>query len=241
MPAPIKELDLSDVQDADLVFLAGQSWYLSPSQPIEAFLTSPQVRTYLKNRPVVTINGCRNMWAMAQKEVRKQLASMEARYVGHIVLQDYAPNLISVVTIFRWLFRQQKAATRIWPAAGVSDADMAGASRFGKLIQSALEQNDLEQLQSALVAAGSVPYKPSLVFVEKTGHRIFGFWAKFIRKAGDRNSPDRRFRLRLFVYYLFFVLYVVSPFGLLFFYLTYPLRMAGIRKEKADLLLNLKE
>ena len=107
------------------------------------------------------------MWAMAQKEVRKQLVSMEAQYVGHIVLQDYAPNLISVVTIFRWLFRQQKAATRIWPAAGVSDADMAGASCFGKLIQSALEQNDLEQLQSALVAAGSVPYKPSLVFVEK--------------------------------------------------------------------------
>lgn len=49
MPAPIKNLDFSDVEDADLVIISGQSWYLSPSQPIQAFLQDNWVRSYLNN------------------------------------------------------------------------------------------------------------------------------------------------------------------------------------------------
>ena len=70
------------------------------------------------------------------------------------------------------------------------------------------------------------------MFIEKVGHRMFGFWAKFVRRKGGFGNPQRRFRLNLFCIYLFTALYVISPFGLLFFYLTYPFRHISQHKKE---------
>jgi hypothetical protein len=165
MPAPIKEPDFSGVEDADLVILSGQSWYLSPSQPIEAFLQNERARAYMKGRPVVTLNGCRNMWAMGQKEIRKQLALAGAHYAGYIVLQDEHPNLVSLFSIVSWLFYDKKDAHGLIPHAGVTDSNISAASRFGTPLLKALKNADFSNLQQELVDLDSVPYRSFLVFV----------------------------------------------------------------------------
>ena len=231
----IEPVDLSGaVAEADLVIVAGQSWYLSLSTPLHAFFQSPEVRAYLHGRPVVFVNGCRNMWVMTQSETRRYLREIGARYVGFIELHDRAPNLVSVLTIIRWLFYGRKEATRLLPAAGVSQRDVADADRFGLIILRTLYDGQWEQLQERLMREGAVTFIPHLYFIERNGYRMWGRWAHFVRRRGDAGDPRRQGRLRLFKAYLFFVLYAVSPFGLLFYWLTYPLRRATLIRAQRE-------
>ena len=231
----IEPVDLSGaVAEADLVLVVGQSWYLSLSTPLHAFFQSPEVRAYLHGRPVVFVNGCRNMWVMTQHETRRYLREIGARYVGFIELHDKAPNLVSVLTIIRWLFYGRKEATRLLPAAGVSQRDVADADRFGLVILRTLYDGQWEQLQERLMREGAVTFIPQLYFIERNGYRMWGRWAHFVRHRGGPGDPRRQGRLRLFKAYLFFVLYAVSPFGLLFYGLTYPLRRAALKRAQRE-------
>ena len=234
----IEPVDLSGaVAEADLVIVAGQSWYLSLSTPLHAFFQSPEVRAYLHGRPVVFVNGCRNMWVMTQSETRRYLREIGARYVGFIELHDKAPNLVSVLTIIRWLFYGRKEATRLLPAAGVSQRDVADADRFGLILLRTLYDGQWEQLQERLMREGAVTFIPHLYFIERNGYRMWGRWAHFVRRRGGAGDPRRQGRLRLFKAYLFFVLYAVSPFGLLFYWLTYPLRRAALERARREVCL----
>ena len=236
----IDPVDLSGaVAEADLVIVVGQSWYLSLSTPLHAFFQSPEVRAYLHGRPVVFVNGCRNMWVMTQSETRRYLREIGARYVGFIELHDRAPNLVSVLTIIRWLFYGRKEATRLLPAAGVSQRDVADADRFGLILLRTLYDGQWEQLQERLMREGAVTFIPHLYFIERNGYRMWGRWAHFVRRRGDAGDPRRQGRLRLFKAYLFFVLYAVSPFGLLFYWLTYPLRRATLKRAQREVCLML--
>ena len=231
----IDPVDLSGaVAEADLVIVTGQSWYLSLSTPLHAFFQSPEVRAYLHGRPVVFVNGCRNMWVMTQSETRRYLREIGARYVGFIELHDRAPNLVSVLTIIRWLFYGRKEATRLLPAAGVSQRDVADADRFGLILLRTLYDGQWEQLQERLMREGAVTFIPHLYFIERNGYRMWGRWAHFVRHRGGAGDPRRQGRLRLFKAYLFFVLYAVSPFGLLFYWLTYPLRRAALERARRE-------
>ncbi|SSY94563.1 Uncharacterised protein [Aggregatibacter aphrophilus] len=69
IPAPIEPPTL-ERKTYDLVIIAYSVWFLSPSQPITAFLQSEQAKA-LKNTPVITLIGCRNMWLMAQEKMKK--------------------------------------------------------------------------------------------------------------------------------------------------------------------------
>jgi len=236
----LKVFDFSDINDADLVIISGQPWYLSPSLPLHAFFQDEKVKAYLKGKLIVNISGCRNMWVMTQSKIRQYISQAGGHYVGHIVLQDNAPNLVGVITIVRWLLYNKKEATRWLPAAGVSDEDIKNASRFGVTINETLENGKWNDLQNRLMQEKAIDYRPSVIFVEKVGHRMFGIWANFIRKKGGYQDKRRAFRIKLFCFYLFFVLYVVSPIGLLVFYLTYPLRIKSINKNKKEMCYNLK-
>ena len=58
----------------DLVILCYQVWFLAPSQPVAAFLLGDEGARLLRNKPVVTVVACRNMWMMAHDRVRARLA-----------------------------------------------------------------------------------------------------------------------------------------------------------------------
>jgi len=235
IPCRLKPIDLSDVQDVDLVIVAGQSWFLSHSIPLHGFFQSDEIRSYLKGRKIVTVDGCRNMWVMKQLKTREYISHIGAAYSGAIVLQDKAPNLLSAITILRWLLKNKKEATRFLPAAGISPADLQHATCFGDILVDTLKHQTFESLQAKLMEKKSLTFVPTVYFVEKNGFKLWGQWARLVLKKGAYNSPAREPLLRLFKYYLFFVLFVISPFGLLFFYLTYPFRRASLRKAEHEI------
>jgi len=232
IPCELQPLSLNGQEHFDLVIVAWQPWYLSPSIPIHAFFQHETAKKLLSGKPVITIIGSRNMWIMAHERIREYLRSMQARLVGNIVLYDKAPNLLSVVSIIHWLFTGEKGRyLQIIPPAGVSDEDIKNSSKFGDIILDSINRNDLEHLRPSLVKAGAVDILPSLVMLEKRGKIFFRIWAAFILKKGTYGDPARIVRIRLFKYYLLTVIYLVSPFASLLYYILKPFRKKAIKKQ----------
>jgi hypothetical protein len=225
-------LSLNGQENFDLIIVAWQPWYLSPSIPIHAFFQHETAKKLLSGKPVVTIIGSRNMWIMAHERIREYLKPMQAKLVGNIVLYDKAPNLISVISIIHWLFTAKKGRyLKIITPAGVSDDDIRNASKFGDIILDSIRRDDLEHLRPSLVKAGAVDVIPSLVMLEKRGKIFFRLWAAFILKKGDYGDSARITRVRLFKYYLLTIIYIVSPFAGLFYYILKPFRKKALNRQ----------
>jgi len=135
----------------DLVILAYQVWYLSPSIPVNSFLKSEYAKKLLENTPVITVIGCRNMWAMAQEKMKVILKDTGAKLVGNIALVDRHINHISVITIVEWMFSgEKKKYLGIFPKPGVSEKDIQESSKFGTIILNILKKYSLEIFQNEL-------------------------------------------------------------------------------------------
>ena len=223
-PSGIKPIELSDVEDADIVMIVGQSWYLSPSLPIQSFMQDETTRQYLNGRNVVFVNVCRNMWLMTSRWLKQEMRKINANLIGQIILQDEHQNLVSALTIVRWLMYGKKAPSLGLPAAGIAEKDIKDATRFGQIIANNFENGKTAELQDDLLSAGAIHYKPSVLFLEKVGYRMFGLWAPFIRRRGEYGDKRRKTRLNMFFYYLLFVLFILSPFAQIVFWLTAPFR-----------------
>ncbi|WDF68501.1 hypothetical protein PQ465_19670 [Sphingobacterium oryzagri] len=214
----------------DLIVLHYQVWYLSPSIPINSFLKSSYAKALLADKPVITVSGSRNMWALAQDKVKVLLHDVHATLVGNIALTDRHHNLISVVTIVDWMFSGiKRRAYGVFPMPGVAKKEIANADKYGKIIQPYLKKGTFGGLQNELVANGAVDYRFFLVSMDQKGNRMFGIWSSLIVR-----NPQKRTRLiTLFKYYVVFAIYGVSPIVYLIELLLYPLLyFVKYRKEK---------
>ncbi|KLT70655.1 hypothetical protein [Flavobacterium sp. ABG] len=212
----------------DLVLFHYQVWYLSPSIPINSFLKSDSAKKLLNNTPVITISGSRNMWIMAQEKIKVLLQEANAKLVGNVALVDRVGNLISVITIVEWMFSGvKKKYLGIFPLPGVSDKDIKESDKFGTLMLSGFNQNNLADLQPKLVAIGAVKISPYLVTVDKTANKIFNKWSNLIYK----NQKNRKMLLKLFNVYLFLAIWLISPIVYILHLITYPVKLNTIKKE----------
>jgi len=182
--------------------------------------------------PVITVIGSRNMWVSAQNTVRDYIHEAGGHLAGNILLFDRASNLLSVVSIVRWMFQGKKDRfMKIIPPAGVSDVDILGAVKYGHCISQALKNGNLEGLWQQLIDLGSVDVNPAIVMMEKRGIIMFRIWASFILKKGAYGDKNRLFRVRLFKYYLLVVIYLVSPFASVLYAVIKPFRKRTIKKQ----------
>lgn len=220
-------------QDYDLVILGYQIWYLTPSLPINSFLESAEAKKMLKNTPVITVIGCRNMWIKAQEKMKQKLNKLEANLVGNIVLADRHINHISVVTISYWMMSGKK--DRMWnlfPKPGVSQNDIDSVSKFGSVISKHLKEPNFKKLQDDLLKEDAVRIKPFLVTVDKRANLIFSKWATLIKSKSDKDTSKRHFWAKVFNYYLLFAIWVLSPIVFVLFLLTYIFNINQIKKDK---------
>jgi hypothetical protein len=212
----------------DLILLNYQVWYLTPSIPINSFLKSPEAKILLNNTPVVTITGSRNMWVMAQEKVKVLLKQNNALLKGNIALVDRVGNLISVITIVEWMFSGvKKRYLGIFPLPGVSDKDINESTKFGEVILSGLKENNLDNLQSKLVAIDAVRISSYLVTVDRTANKIFSKWSNLIINKGE----SRKSWIKVFKVYLLLAIWLISPIVYILHLLTYPLKVQKIREE----------
>jgi hypothetical protein len=216
-PCKLKPFNINLNTNFDLILISGQVWYLSPSIPVNSFLKTPKTADLLKNKPIITVWGTRNMWAGAQETVKKSLKEINAYLVGNIVLIDKHNNLTSVLTIIRWLMKGKKEKSFFLPPSGISENDISDAEKFGIPILNSLKNTNFSSLQAELLKINAVEINYPILKLEQNGTRIFKIWNKIITNRRKYGHHKRLTAIRIFKYYLLFVIFIISPIAWIFF------------------------
>ena len=209
------EVDVEGIKTGkryDLLIIAYQPWFLSPSLPMTSFMQSEFASSLINGTRVLTIIGARNMWLNAQEKIKKHILRLGGHLVGNIAFVDSSPNLVSTLTVIRWAFKGQKGASKWLPEAGIQQNEINRAPGFGTAIIKAIEGDQWDDLQDRLVTLGAVELKPGLILLEETGIKQFKIWARKIKKKGGLESPERKPIVLLFKNILITGIFVLSPF-----------------------------
>lgn len=211
-PPPIERCGIGADDHYDLVVLGYQVWFLSPSQPMAAFLKSAEAAV-LRDRPVITVVGCRNMWVTAHQAMLKLLRDLGARLVDNVVLTDEGPLWATFITTPWWLLTGNKGPLLgLLPEAGISAGAISRSVRFGKALNAALprlgkagEGPFLRGLQAATV-------QPLTLLAERIAYRSFRIWGRLLRAVGRPGSVGRKPILAIYVVFLITIIVTVLPF-----------------------------
>lgn len=206
VPAPLLPFEWKEPA-YDLIILGYQAWFLSPSIPSNSLLSHPDFKAILKDTPVITITGARNMWLNAFERIRGSLEQAGAKLVGSIALVDRHPNPVSFVTIFHWMLHGKKDRyLNIFPVPGVAVSDITRTAEFGAIVLPCLAKNEWAGMQAELVSRDAVAWKYRFMLIESKARIIFSAWARFIVKKKNRTPW-----LIAFKYYLLIALFVGAP------------------------------
>lgn len=233
-PPAIQPSTLRGDEDFDLVILAYQVWFLSPSLPITGFLQSPLAGRLLAGKPVVTLIGCRNMWLMAQEQVKEILSSLGAKLVGNVALVDAAGGALSFFATPMWVLTGNKGPRLggLIPKAGVDPDEIVATERFGQRISTCLmDEQPLDE--TLLRGLGAVKVNERFIASEKTARRGFGIWGKWLRSIGP--GGDRKRKPVLLLYATFLILFICTfiPLSVLVKALLAPFTRKRIKAQKS--------
>lgn len=218
----------------DAIVLAYTVWYLSPSPPISAFLQSNEGRLLIADTPVITVTACRNMWVLAQEQVKQMLAAAGARHCDHIALIDQGSSLATFFTTPRWMLSGRKDRwLGVFPPAGVSESEIAASSRFGRALLEALRADELDGSRPVLSGLGAVRVDDRLLASERIGQRSFRIWGRLLRRIGGPGSPRRKPVLAVYVVFLIAMIVIVVPPSMLIRTLLRPFQSRRMARERA--------
>lgn len=232
-PPPIKESALSGDEDFDLIILAYQVWFLSPSLPTTAFLQSPIAAKLLDGKPVITLIACRNMWLMAQEAVKEMLLGLNARLIGNVALIDEAGSLGSFLATPVWVLTGSKGPHwgGLIPRAGVSADKILACRRFGqRIVETVLAGQPLDE--SLLRGLGAVDVDEKLIASETMAKRGFRLWGKLFRRLGPPGSLLRKPLVLVYASFLLTFIIVFIPISMLLKILLAPLTRRRIADQK---------
>ncbi len=223
----------------DLIILGYQTWFLSPSLPISSLLQLDKFKEVVKNTPVITIIGARNMWINSQKSINKRIAEAGGKMVGNIPFIDRNNNYASAVTILYWMLTGKKdRMLKIFPVPGVGQNDIDQAPKFGEMIEKHISAKTLNNLQHDVVKTNHIEVSTNILFIENRAKRIFMIWAKLITKF-KTGTVARKVFVTLFKYYLLIALFVVAPIVLAIYkLLILPFVYKSVEHEKNNIRYN---
>jgi hypothetical protein len=233
-PDPVQPLDVPEEAEFDLIILAYQVWFISPSLPTTAFLQSDQARKLLHGKPVITVIGCRNMWLMAQERMKALLGNIGATLVDNVALAERTHGAISVITTPWWLLSGNRGPylKGLLPRAGVWESDIRAASRFGKVLALQLIESGVPTSQPCFKGLGAVTVHPGLISSELIVQRSFKLWGALLRKCGKPGAKLRRAVLGLYVLFLIAMLLTIVPVVFVLKTLLSPLMRARIARQR---------
>ncbi len=208
--------EVKDIEDDyDLIILGYTVWYMSPSIPITAFMQSAQAKKIFKDKPVVTLIACRDMWVLAQEKMKNLLLNVDAKHIDNVALTDQGKGAYSLVTLPRYLLTGKKNSFAFFPPAGILDSDIANASRFGERLNQALKQDKEKTAEPLLKNLGAVNIDGKLIATEKIANRSFQVWTRLIKLSGEKYSLGRKMTITIYVAFLILLLITVVPLNII--------------------------
>jgi hypothetical protein len=159
-----------DTDSGELVILGYQVWYLAPSLPIRSLLKAhPEA---VRNRRVVSLIACRNMWYSAAIEVSGLLQSAGARSVEVVAATDTRRQSTSLVTTLHWLLTGRREPFLWFGRAGIGDAELARVAGAGRCIA-----------ESGQCPQAAAPIVSSLAAADLLAGTVFRRWGVTVRSA----------------------------------------------------------
>lgn len=207
--------ELENPQGFDLIIVGYQPWFLSPSMPISAFLLSDEAKIILKDKPVITVIGCRNMWIEAHKTMKSLIEDCGARLIDNVVLKDQSGPLESFITTPRWMLTGKKEPFLGLSRAGISEDEIERSVRFGERLVEKLQENSHLSSEPLLQNLGAVEVDQRFIASEKIAKRSFRIWGALIRQFGKRGSLSRIPILSFYILFLVTLIVTVVPLNMM--------------------------
>jgi hypothetical protein len=231
---PLQPLAVDTAKRFDLVILAYQVWFLSPSLPVTGFLKGDAAKKLLRDTPVVTVIACRDMWLMAQEQVKALLVARGARLVGNVALVDEAGTMGSFLATPLWVLTGNKGPRLggLIPRAGVRPEQIVNSRRFGDRMREVLARGGRID-ERLLQHLGAVRVNERLIASEKTARRSFLIWGKLLRSLGRQGSFFRKPVLFVYILFLLTLILTFLPLSMLVKALLAPLTRERIAEQKA--------
>lgn len=224
----VASVDLAD--SYDLIILGYTIWFLSPSIPVTGFLQTEQAARLFRDKPVVTVIGCRDMWLIGQEKMKTLLKGLGARLLDNVALTDQGRSLYTFVTTPRWMLTGKKDRFWFFPRAGVADEEIKRVDRFGKRLNQALAL-DLEKGEGPLLSGlGAVNVNGKLIATEAIAHRSFLIWSRLIKRAGPPDSRGRNIIITIYAVFLLCLVVSVVPLNMLVRRLLSPFRKKALAR-----------
>ena len=183
----------------ELVILAYQVWYLAPSLPIRSLLKAhPEA---VRERDVVSVIACRNMWYSAVVEVTGLLRSAGARRVDVVTATDTRRSSTTLVTTLRWLLTGKREPFLWFGRAGIGEDELSRVKGVGRRVAASLP-----------CPPDAAPVVPALAAADLLAGRVFRRWARLVRSAKQAGSAAYAVTLIAFVLGLSTAIVVGLPF-----------------------------
>lgn len=212
-PPEIKPVSFNPDEKFDLIILAYQVWFLSPSLPIQGFLKSEYARV-LRDTKVITLVGCRNMWHSASERMKKMISKLGGIHLDNVVITHQGLPLATFITTPRLLLTGKKdKAFGILPPGGFRHEDIDSLSRFGKHLANHLDTLSQQSNQPLLNGLSAVEVNQNYVIPEWIGQQLYRPWAKIVRFFGKSGSGTRKPIVLLFGIQLIFAIPIVLLFS----------------------------
>jgi hypothetical protein len=213
-PCEIEEFE-EDTNEYDLIILSYQVWFLSPSIPISSFLKSDWAKKKLKNKPIITLIGCRNMWIMAQEKIKNMLLNLDAKLIDNVVLIDKGNSVETFITTPRWMLTGKKDSIFGLSSAGINESEIIKSQRFGRALVDALKNDKEKENKSLLYGLKAVKVNTKLIKSEQIGTKSFMIWGKLIRKIGKPGDIKRKPIVLLYLVFLILMIITVVPLNMI--------------------------
>jgi hypothetical protein len=156
--------------------------------------------------------------------------------VDNVVLVDQGPAWATFVTTPRWLLTGRKDGFwGVFPPAGVSEADIAGAARFGHALVDARHLLQSGPDAPLLSGLGAVRVNPGFIASERIGQRSFRVWGRLLRAIGKPGHRGRRAVLLIYLAFLVSLILTVVPVSAVLRALLRPLARQRMDREVARL------
>ncbi|MFN8089655.1 MAG: hypothetical protein U0R81_11915 [Mycobacterium sp.] len=174
-----------DTEPDEVVILAYQVWYLAPSLPARTLIkTHPEA---FRDRRVITVIACRNMWYSAAIEVAGLLRSAGARSVEVVAAIDTRPQAVTFVTTLRWLLTGKREPFMRFGRAGVGADELERVARVGRELAAGHRPTD------------AAPVVPTLAAADLLAGKLFRRWGATVRSAGRVGPVAQAASLVVFV------------------------------------------
>ena len=170
----------------ELVILAYQVWYLAPSLPIRSLLKAHPGA--FRDRRVVSVIACRNMWYSAAIEVCGLLRSAGARSVEVVAATDTRNQAVTFVTTLRWLLTGRREPFLRFGRAGVGADELERITGVGERIA---ESQECPQ--------DAAPIVPTLAAADLLAGKVFRRWGAKVRSSRRLGAPAQAVSLAIFV------------------------------------------